>query len=160
MITLPNKNNNTKQKPTTKTIKPKKKLLRKQKKWFRGKLIIKKIEKGNKKKITAWRLFTFMHGAQVWHEISCTYQNHVGLQEDCHRPVLTGLLLREREQNPPFDVIPDNSRVLTFQSIYNGTYIPQQRRDCFRIVLKVEKLTWHQFCTKGLTALMSIRCSC
>lgn len=101
-----------------------------------------------------------MHGAQVWHEISCTYQNHVGLQEDCHRPVLTGLLLRERKKTPLFDVIPDNSRVLTFQSIYNGTYIPQQRRDCFRIVLKVKKLTWHQFCTKGLTALMSIRCSC
>lgn len=39
-----------------------------------------------------------MHGAQVWHEISCTYQNHVGMQEDCHRPVLTGLLLREREK--------------------------------------------------------------
>lgn len=41
-----------------------------------------------------------MHGAQVWHEVSCTYQNHVGLQEDCHRPVLTGLLLRERKKKP------------------------------------------------------------
>lgn len=147
MITLPNKNNNTKQKPTTKSIKPKKKLLRKQKKWFRGKLIIKKIEKGKKKNYNL--ALIYIH---AW----CTSMawNILYLSKPCWS---TGRLSqtrfnrsiaeRERKKTPPFDVIPDNSRVLTFQSIYNGTYIPQQRRDCFRIVLKVEKLTWHQFCT-------------
>lgn len=137
----------------------KKKLLRKQKKWFWGKLIIKKIEKGKKKNYNL--ALIYIH---AW----CTSMawNILYLLKPCwsagrlSQTRFNRSIAEREKKNPPFDVIPDNSRVLTFQSIYNGTYIPQQRRGCFRIVLKVEKLTWHQFCTKGLTALMSIRCSC